>query len=163
MKWVKQYVNITKVTQQDSREEGTTKPFPHRRLKRFGMGPQIPKKFYSCTIESILTRCITAWYGNCSASDRKGLQRVVCMAQYITGTKLPASQDLYNRRCQRKAHKIVRDSSHPSHRQFSLLPHGKRYQRAKSRTKRLLNLGIRSRYRDQIRQHPVKLECAKFK
>jgi hypothetical protein len=29
--------------------------FPLRRLKRFGMGPQILKKFYSCTIETILT------------------------------------------------------------------------------------------------------------
>ncbi|CDQ58225.1 unnamed protein product [Oncorhynchus mykiss] len=31
-----------------------------------------------------------------------------------------------DRRCQRKAHKIVRDSSHPSYRLFSLLLHGKR-------------------------------------
>ena len=37
--------------------------FPLRRLKRLGMGPQILKRFYSCTIESILTGCITAWYG----------------------------------------------------------------------------------------------------
>ena len=44
--------------------------FPLKRLKRFGMGPQILKKFYNCTIKSILTGCITAWYGNCSASDR---------------------------------------------------------------------------------------------
>ena len=51
--------------------------FPLWRLKRFGMGPQILKGFYSCTIESILTGCITAKYGNCSASDRKALQRVV--------------------------------------------------------------------------------------
>ncbi|CDQ57291.1 unnamed protein product [Oncorhynchus mykiss] len=29
--------------------------FPLRRLKRFGMGPQILNRFYSCTIESILT------------------------------------------------------------------------------------------------------------
>ena len=113
--------------------------FPLRRLKRFGMGPQILKRFYSCTIESILTGCITAWYGNCSASDRKALQRVVRTAQYITGAKLPAIQDLYTRRCQRKALKIVKDSSHPSHRLFSLLPHGKRYRSAKSRSKRLLN------------------------
>ncbi|KAK6308083.1 hypothetical protein J4Q44_G00213540 [Coregonus suidteri] len=97
------------------------------------MGPQILKKFYSCTIESILTGCITAWYGNCLASDRKALQRVVRTAQYITGAKLPAIQDLYTRRCQRKALKIVKDSSHPSHRLFSLLPHGKRYRSAKSR------------------------------
>ena len=37
--------------------------FPLRRLKRFGIGPQILKKFYRCAIESILTGCITAWYG----------------------------------------------------------------------------------------------------
>ncbi|XP_064811606.1 protein numb homolog [Oncorhynchus masou masou] len=70
----------------------------------------ILKRFYSCTIESILTGCITAWYGNRSASDRKALQRVVRTAQYITGAKLPFIQDLYNRRYQRKDHKIVRDS-----------------------------------------------------
>ena len=75
------------------------------------MGPQILKRFYSCTIESILTGCITAWYGNCSASDRKVLQRGVRTAQYIIGAKLPVIQVLYNRWCQRKAHKIVRDSS----------------------------------------------------
>ena len=50
-----------------------TNLFPLRRLKRFGMGPQILNRFYSCTIESILTGCITAWYGNCSASDHKAL------------------------------------------------------------------------------------------
>ena len=82
--------------------------------------------------------CITAWYGNCSAFDHKALQRVVRMAQYITGPKLPAIQDLYTRRCQRKALKIVKDSSHPSHRLFSLLLHGKRYRSAKSRSEGLL-------------------------
>jgi hypothetical protein len=88
------------------------------------MGPQILKRLYSCTIESILTCCITAWYGNCSASDSKALQRVVRTVQYIAGAKLPDIQDLYTRRCQRKALKTVKDSSHPYHRQFSLLPHG---------------------------------------
>jgi hypothetical protein len=113
--------------------------FPLRRLKKFGMGHQILKRFYSCTIKGILTGCITAWYGNCSASDCKALQRVVHTAQYITGAKLPAIQDLYNSHCQSKALKMVKDSSHPSHRLFSLLPHGKRYQSAKSRSKRFLN------------------------
>ena len=64
--------------------------FPFRTLKIFGMGPQILKRFYSCTVESILTGCITALYGNCSASDRKALQRVVRTAQYNTWAKLPA-------------------------------------------------------------------------
>ena len=69
------------------------------------MGPQILKKFYSYTIMIILTGCFTAWYGICSASDRKALQRVVCMDQYVTGAKLPTIQDLYTRRCQRRAPK----------------------------------------------------------
>ena len=103
------------------------------------MGPQILKSFYSCTIESILTGCITAWYGNCSASNRKALQRVVRTAQYITEAKLPAIQDLYTRWCQKKALKIVKDSSLPSHRLFSLLPHDKQYRSTKSRSKTLLN------------------------
>ncbi|XP_064883282.1 sodium channel subunit beta-2-like [Oncorhynchus nerka] len=54
------------------------------------MDPQILNKFYSCNIESILTGCITAWYDNCSASDRKALQRVVRTAQYIAGAKMPS-------------------------------------------------------------------------
>ena len=51
--------------------------FPLRKLKRFGMGLEILKRFYTCNIESILTGCITAWYGTCLAFDRKALQRVV--------------------------------------------------------------------------------------
>jgi hypothetical protein len=76
--------------------------FSFRRLKIFGMGPQILKVlklFYSCTI--------TAWWGNYLASDLKALQRVMCMAQYITGAEVPAIQDLYTR----KALKTVKDSS----------------------------------------------------
>ena len=104
--------------------------FPDTRLKRFGMGPQVLKKLYSS---------ISAWYGNCSASDRRALQRVLRTVQYITGAKLPDIQNLYTWWCQRRAQKIVKDSSHPSHRLFLLLPHGKRYRSAKPRPKRLLN------------------------
>ena len=64
------------------------------------MGPEILKRLYSCNNNSILRGCITAWYDNCSASDRKALQRAVCTAQYITRAKLPAIQDLYTRRCE---------------------------------------------------------------
>ena len=83
---------------------------------------------HRCVCGCITT--ITAWYGNCLASDCKALRRVVRPTQYITGAKLPAIQDLYTRWCQRKALKIIKDYSHPSHRLFSLLPHGKRYRSA---------------------------------
>ena len=89
------------------------------------MSPQILKKFCSCTIESILTGCFTAWYGDCLAPERKALHRVVCTAKYYTGAELPAIQDLYTRRYQRTA--ATQDYRHPSHRLFFLLLHDKRY------------------------------------
>jgi hypothetical protein len=48
--------------------------FPLRKLKRFVMGHQILKMFYSSTIECILIGCITAWYGNCLAFGRKATE-----------------------------------------------------------------------------------------
>ena len=121
-------------THQGSCEEGTTTLFifPFRRLKRFGMGTLILK------ILHLHQRCITALYGNCSASDRKTLHRVVRTAMYITGAKLPVIQELYTRWCQRKGLKIAKESRHPSHRLFSLLLHSKLYRSTKSRSKRLL-------------------------
>ncbi len=46
-----------------------------RRLRKFGMSPSILRSFYTCTVESILTGCITAWFGNSTAGNRKALQR----------------------------------------------------------------------------------------
>uniref|UniRef100_A0A8K9XYQ4 Reverse transcriptase domain-containing protein n=1 Tax=Oncorhynchus mykiss TaxID=8022 RepID=A0A8K9XYQ4_ONCMY len=86
--------------------------FNLRRLKKFGLSPTALTNFYRCTIESILSGCITAWYGNCSAHNRKALQRVLRSAQRITGGKLPALQDTYTTRCHRKAIKIIKDNNH---------------------------------------------------
>ena len=43
---------------------------PLRKLKRFDLGPQIFKKFYSCTIENLFSGCITVLYANCLAFNR---------------------------------------------------------------------------------------------
>ncbi len=56
-----------------------------RRLKRTSLPPPILNTFYRGTIESVLTSCITVWYGNCSAADRKTLQRTVNTAAKIIG------------------------------------------------------------------------------
>ena len=117
-------VHITKKlmvqTHQDSLEEGTTKPIPLRKTIWHGS-----LKLYSCTIESFVTGCITAWYGNCSASDRKALQRVVRMAQCITGGQACHPGPLYqaaseegSKNCQTPVTLVIL---------FSLLPHGKQY------------------------------------
>ena len=85
--------------------------FNLRGLKKYGLSPKTLTNFYRCTIESIVSGCITAWYGNCSAHSHKALQRVVRSAQCITGGKLPAFQDTHTTRCHRKAIKIIKDNT----------------------------------------------------
>ena len=110
-----------------------------RRLRKFGLPPDILTNFYRCTIESILTACITVWYGSCTAYDRKALKRVVRTAESIIGSKLPDLQDIYRSRCLRKIQKIRLDCSHPAHGLFTLLPSGRRYRSIQARTNRLMN------------------------
>ncbi|KAI4896082.1 hypothetical protein NFI96_027212 [Prochilodus magdalenae] len=64
-----------------------------RRLRKAHLPPPILTTFYRGTIESILSSWITAWFGNCTASDRKSLQWVVRTAEKIIGVSLsPPSQ-----------------------------------------------------------------------
>ncbi|KAI4885125.1 hypothetical protein NFI96_011804 [Prochilodus magdalenae] len=108
-----------------------------RSLKKAHLCPRILVDFYRCTIESILTNCISVWYGSCSASDRKALQRVVKTAQRITGTQLPTTESVYQKHCLSRARSIIKDPSHPNHEPFTLLPSGRRYRSLRSRTNRL--------------------------
>jgi hypothetical protein len=58
--------------------------FNLRRLKKFSLAPKTLTNFYRCTIESILSDCITAWYSNCTIRKCRALQRVVWSSQCIT-------------------------------------------------------------------------------
>ncbi len=84
-----------------------------RRLKRASLPPPILTTFYRGTIESVLTSCITVWYGNCSAADRKTLQRTVNTAAKIIGVPLPSILDIFLARCSSKASSIVKDPPIP--------------------------------------------------
>ncbi|KAL0147043.1 hypothetical protein M9458_057567 [Cirrhinus mrigala] len=110
-----------------------------RRLKRASLPPTILTTFYRGTIESVLTSCITVWYGNCSAADRKTLQRTVNTAAKIIGAPLPSILDIFLARCSSKASSIVKDPTHTSHNLLQLLPSGRRYRSIKARSVRFLN------------------------
>ncbi|KAF7663981.1 hypothetical protein LDENG_00192800, partial [Lucifuga dentata] len=47
--------------------------------------------------ESILSSCNTVWFGNCKASDRKSLQRIVRTAEKIIQVPLPAITDIFHK------------------------------------------------------------------
>ncbi len=93
-----------------------------RQLRKFRVSPAILKTFYSRAIESVLTQCISVWYGNSLNQDCKALQRVVRLAERISGSALPSLQDIYFKRCKSRAAKILKDSNHPGNRLFILLP-----------------------------------------
>ena len=86
-----------------------------RRLRKFGMSSKILSNFYSCIVESILTSCITVWYGSITVMDRKRLQRVVKNAQRITKTPLPSLQSINHHSVHRWAASIIKDPTHPQH------------------------------------------------
>eukprot|EP00061_Rhincodon_typus_P014226 g41126.t1 len=90
------YINGTEVDRAESIKFLRVTITNDLQLRKFGRSLT---NFYRRTTESILSRCITAWFGNCSAQDRKKLQKVVCTAQIITETNLPSMDSIYTARC----------------------------------------------------------------
>jgi len=84
-----------------------------RQLRKFRVSSAILKTFYSGAIESVLTQCISVWYSNATNQDCKALQRVVPLAERISGSALPSLQDIYLKRCKSRAAKIIKDSTTP--------------------------------------------------
>ncbi|KAK3564751.1 hypothetical protein QTP86_024966, partial [Hemibagrus guttatus] len=76
-------------------------------------------------LQSILSSSITAWFGNCTISDRKTLKQIVRTAEKIIGVFLPSITDIYTTRCIHKANSIVDNPTHSSHTLFTLLLSGK--------------------------------------
>ncbi len=108
-----------------------------RQLRKFRVSPAILKTFYSGAIESVLTQCISVWYNNATNQDCKALQRVVRLAERISGSALPSLQHIYLKRCRSRAAKIIKDSTHPGNHLFCLLPSGRRFRSMMAKTERL--------------------------
>ncbi len=79
-----------------------------RQLRKFRVSPAILKTFYSGVIESVLTQCISVWYNNATNQDCKALQRVVRLAERISGSALPSLQHIYLKRCKAELQKSSR-------------------------------------------------------
>ena len=95
--------------------------------------------FYRSSIKSLLTYCVSTWYGSCTEADRVRFQRAVKAAQRIVGCPLSSLIDIYSNRCLSRARNITKDSSNPTSQLFELLPSGRRYRSFQARTNRLRN------------------------
>ncbi len=80
---------------------------------KFRVSPAILKTFFSGNIESVLTQCISVWYGNAS------------------------NQDIYLKCCKSRADEIIKDTNHPGNHLLVLLPSGKRFRSMMAKTGRL--------------------------
>ncbi len=78
-------------THSNTGQEARQRLYHLRQLRKFMVSPAILKTFYSGAIESVLTQCISVWYSNATNQDCKALQRVVRLAERISGSALPLS------------------------------------------------------------------------
>ena len=67
--------------------------------------------FYSGAIESNITN----WHGSFTAQDQKALQQVIKTTQSIIATHLQSISDTGEVRGLRRAHRILKDVTHPGH------------------------------------------------
>ncbi len=124
-------------THPNTGEESQAKAAPSATAEEIQGLTSYPETFYSGAIESVLTQCISVWYNNATNQDCKALQRVVRLAERISGSTLPSLQDIYLKRCKSRAAKIIKDSNHPGNHLFILLPSGRRYRSMLAKTERL--------------------------
>ena len=131
LKWDNHIDSIVKKAQQ--------RLYFFRQLRKFNLPQELLKQFYSAIIESVLCTSITVWFGSATKSDIRRLQRTVRTAERIIGAPLPTLQELYTSRVRKRAQKITLDPSHPSYPIFELLPSGRRFRAANTRTVRHKN------------------------
>ncbi len=124
-------------THPNTDQESQAKTVPSATAEEIQGLTSYPETFYSGTIESVLTQCISVWYNNATNQDCKALQRVVRLAERISGSTLPSLQGIYLKRCRSRAAKIIKDSNHPGNHLFILLPSGRRYRSMLAKTERL--------------------------
>ena len=107
-----------------------------RVLRKNNLECNLMVAFCRTTIESILTYCISAWYFGFTAADNRALQRVNT-GQKITGCSLPSLECIARSRYLDRANNILKDSSHPGHHLFTLLPSGSWYRSSRAKTTHL--------------------------
>lgn len=77
-----------------------------RSTKRFSMSPNTLTNVSRCTVQSIMTGCLTAWNNNSNTLECKEPQRVVNSACSIIGT-FPSIKSIYVRCCLKKMAPII--------------------------------------------------------
>ncbi len=124
-------------THSDSGQESQAKTVPSATAEEIQGLNSNPENFlFRGHRKCIDSQCISVWYDNATNQDCKALQRVMCLAERISGSALPSLQDIYLKRCKSRGAKITKDSNHPGNRLFILLPSGKHFRSMMTKTEK---------------------------
>lgn len=93
-----------------------------RMLREENITQRLMVSFYRAAIESILSHCIFIWFNGCTVAQRNAIQRVINSAQKLVGCCLHTQSDTSP-----AAQNISKDTSHPGHSLFEILPSGQCY------------------------------------
>lgn len=97
---------------------------------------QVLLNYSFCTKQRVLIYYIYVWYFSWTVANQKTLQWVVSRVQKITRLQLWTLQDVYSSHCLRKVSNC-KDTTHPCHNLFELLPSSKFYRAFHALTKSL--------------------------
>ena len=85
---------------------------------KLSFGPILAAR--TTSLVNVNSSSLTVWYGTCTISDRRTLQRILRTAEKIIGMSLPTIDTFCHNCCICKAASIVDDPSHSSHERFTL-------------------------------------------
>jgi len=94
--------------------------------------------FYKSTVESIISFCMSLWYGSCTGIKKRKISKVIKTAKKL-GCDITDATSLYNDSLHRKLKGILKDVDHPLNCYVTYLPSGKRLRALYARTTRLKN------------------------
>ena len=98
-----------------------------RKLKTFDVDKQILETIYRSIVESIMTFNIITFYGYLSVKDKARLNRIVNIASKVVGQKQKGLHELYQTVIQKKSRNVIKDSTHPLHCHYEIMPSGRRF------------------------------------
>ena len=111
-----------------------------RSMRSLRVNQDIISMFYNATVPSVLMYAACSFYGSLTVQLKSELERPHNICQRIVPNSTILSNDnVYMTRMKSLSEKIMKDTAHPLHHEFQLLPSGRRLRVPYARTNRFKN------------------------
>ena len=105
-------------------------------MSKLGFDSKIMDLFYMTIIESVLSFCITCWYGNSTEDSKCKISRIIAYCSRLGVSNVKPLYDIYKHVVLQRGKVIVEDAKHPLHPNYEILPSGLRLRSIRCRTAR---------------------------